>query len=105
MKFQYCEETNAIQISKFDKKQDILSLSEGEMKELVALWNRIEVRQHIKQLLHQNPDLDDRILDDTHLLRKFTCLWLNRKSAGWSDGDIIEDLYYIGADDLETYQI
>ena len=105
MKFQYCEETNAIQISKFDKKQDILSLSEGEMKELVALWNRIEVRQHIKQLLHQNPDLDDKVLDDNHLLRKFTYLWLNRKAAGWSDSDSIEDLYYIGADDLETYQI
>ena len=105
MKFQYCEETTSIQISEFDRKQDLLSLSKEEMRELIALWNQIEVRQHIKQLLLQNSTLDNTVVDDTHLLRKFTYLWLNRKAAGWSDDDIIEDLYYIGADDLETYRI
>ena len=105
MKFQYCEETTSIQISEFDRKQDILSLSKEEMRELIALWNQIEVRQHIKQLLLQNSTLDNTVVDDTHLLRKFTYLWLNRKAAGWSDDDIIKDLYYIGADDLETYRI
>lgn len=105
MKFQYCEETTSIQISEFDRKQDILSLSKREMRELIALWNQIEVRQHIKQLLLQNPTLDNTVVEDNHILTKFTALWINRKEAGWSNSDIIEDLYYIGADDLENYRI
>lgn len=94
-----------IQISEFDKKQDIFVLSEVEVKKILSLWHFMEIHSRIKTILSKNSSLHSDIVKNQQLLKEFTNLWLAKEKEGFPTDEIIEYLYYIKADALEPYRI
>lgn len=62
MKISYSMDTNQIQISEFDKKQDIFVLSEVEVKKILSLWHFMEIHSRIKTILSKNSSLHSDIV-------------------------------------------